>query len=91
MEKQLPFSGLCAIFNMILTNISNPCHSVKVVIDEHAQVRNLLVCLTVRGDDIICGIEKKKMSHLLLVFEVAISALLHPQESESSWLRKVQS
>lgn len=74
---------------MILLNISDPCHSVKVVIEEHAQVRKLLECLIVRGDVIICGIEIKKMSYLLLVFEVAISALLHPQESESSQAQKV--
>lgn len=81
-EKQLPFSGRCAIFSTILMNISNPCHSVRVVIEEHAQVRKLLVCLIVKGeDDTICGIEIKKMSRLLPVFEVAISALLHSQES----------
>lgn len=81
-EKQLPFSGFCAIFSMILMNICNPCHSVRVVIEKHAQVRKLLVCLIVRGeDDLICGIEIKKMSHLLPVFEVVISALLHLQES----------
>lgn len=41
-------------------NISDPCHSVKIVIEEHAQVKKFLVCLIVRGEDaIICGIEMK--------------------------------
>lgn len=63
-------------------NISNPCHSVKIVIEEHAQVRKFLVCLIVRGEDaIICGIEIERMSHLLLFFEVEISAFPHSQES----------
>lgn len=63
-------------------NISDHCHSVKIVIEQHAQVRKFLVCLIFRGEDaIICGIEIKKMSHLLLVFEVEISAFPQPQES----------
>lgn len=60
-EKQLPFSGFCAIFGMILMNISNPCHSVRIVIEEHAQIRKLLVCFIARGEeDLVCGIEIKK-------------------------------
>lgn len=43
-------------------NIFNPCHSVRVVIEEYAQVRKLLVWLIVKGEDaIIYGIESKKI------------------------------
>ena len=74
-------SVVCVLY-LVQLNISDPCHSVKIVIEEHTQVRKFLVCLIVRGEDaIICGIEIKKISHLLLLFEVEISALPHPQES----------
>lgn len=47
---------------MILMNIFDPCHSVRAVIEEHAQVRKLLVCLIVKGEDhIIYDIEIKKI------------------------------
>lgn len=43
-------------------NIFNSCHSVRVVIEEHAQVRKLLVWLIVKGEDaIVYAIEMKKI------------------------------
>jgi len=80
-EKQLRLGGSDVIFSTIVMNISDLCHSVKIIVEEHAQVRKFLVCLTVKEVAIVCGIEIKRIAHLLLVFEVEISAMPYPQES----------